>query len=1368
MSVTVSGLKGQMEVLNGMYMPSGRENHGRPVYSRNCQNHDSKTSTIYYWDERDGPSMQGWWMAPIVGGEEVWAHASGSDRNPPVSGWKVPSNASVDPNVRFIHSSNSNFIKDKRSLPPIDFSEKSAQPYIQLQQQPLGNYKPQVIQPLPERAQKGKIMGQNTSKGKGKGEDTFKGKGQAVAVTIGKGSGKVNKLSRWDDETTVQPIDKTLTGKGKNDNTKGRGFIEVYTSGKGGSIMNDIENIKGNKSSAKGDIKGKSKGKQININPIESVEALKKKEEARRKEEEKKKAEALLNEKLPQWKKEIKEAQEKLNVVEKIVEEYRDVTAALTSDVAEHLSADDIIQAWNEGQAIREKMNGPLERIQLILKEMSSDNLFKKTDLQPEYNSLREKQREVVSGFKDLEKICKKYHNKALEIKKQEALVEKKKEEQEKIKKIEEWNKGIVGEAVEYCIISQISAKRVQEDYSQLEDAQRELKRAKFIIDEAVKEENANKDTHHELLFLQRRNKRYITDLEQIIKRRKIDEEEKLITTVFELLAKFREKKKEGIDLFNKFAVDGKMNLEAYQKMLTSLEVQGMDNYFHQCLKKAGKETSLSQSDFYLFCENMFKRAIDKITFTVAEDNSNVKLQKDEVLNIINYITSDDEKKIEVIRMKDSTKGYVPQLLADGSETFNTYSPLYKCVTETVMTDKAELKGFKVILRLKPGDVFNATEIPIADTETKLLRIHGTSGTLSGYTTVIGSNGTNYLEAVPPQEEKTEEKDEEKPSKLTDEERATLLLPKKIEIETGIDNLLKESEYLVEQYDKKAAEFMAHLDGHPKMEDVEALFEKVKESYKETHDKITDLKVSVITASREVGKCVKGPFGELSNTIQLMPETINEMAYRVRQFKKNSHKQFQEYRKFDEKRQEDLRIEEEKKQKENYLAEAYSKIKEMKELMEKMENDVTTECFAAELLLESIGDDITELEDAVKIATGTLTKIKAWMDERIDIWQTDYEGIPEMKTFCKEDLQSFRSKMFQIRNRMKEVRTKKNNLSAKLDEKYRLGIGLSFRKYLVDNELTSDQLFVDGEERDTLSLEEFLKRCEKVGISDVPKSVLEKNYNCHSVNGITKEQFTFLCTPRMICCKSTSITDTLEIKTAKNLMMIPLHDILDVTGLPEEDTVSKVTRVKAEKVITKGEDTEIIRGYITLKGITSGTVFFQQYKPYFEVAKATVLTSSREMKGLKVVGQLKVGDVIAVNYKPQKEKDLLRVECTRIGEPSISGWCTMLTISTAYLKNVDKTSEQINELIESRKPAPVPTEDVEMTPVETLEDTPLTKEIREDEVKAEIKEETMNVEISKDPVKEEMIEETVINPECSGESLTGKETLDMKLEAPGA
>ena len=44
---------------------------------------------IYYWDERDGKNLSGWWVAPVVGAEQVWAHCPHNTNVPPGSGTSV-------------------------------------------------------------------------------------------------------------------------------------------------------------------------------------------------------------------------------------------------------------------------------------------------------------------------------------------------------------------------------------------------------------------------------------------------------------------------------------------------------------------------------------------------------------------------------------------------------------------------------------------------------------------------------------------------------------------------------------------------------------------------------------------------------------------------------------------------------------------------------------------------------------------------------------------------------------------------------------------------------------------------------------------------------------------------------------------------------------------------------------------------------------------------------------------------------------------------------------------------------------------------------------------------------------------------------
>jgi len=98
-SLHVNGFSGHLSALNGNYAQSA-ENHARPVFSKRAELEGAQKCCVYFWDERDGAALAGWWMAPEVGGEQVWAHSVAQSPHPPSSGWKVPWHSqTADPNV---------------------------------------------------------------------------------------------------------------------------------------------------------------------------------------------------------------------------------------------------------------------------------------------------------------------------------------------------------------------------------------------------------------------------------------------------------------------------------------------------------------------------------------------------------------------------------------------------------------------------------------------------------------------------------------------------------------------------------------------------------------------------------------------------------------------------------------------------------------------------------------------------------------------------------------------------------------------------------------------------------------------------------------------------------------------------------------------------------------------------------------------------------------------------------------------------------------------------------------------------------------------------------------------------------------------
>lgn len=75
--------------LVGEYREAG-SNHGRNYYRKVQGAVRGHEVYLYYWDDRDGPALNGWWFGNMVGGREVWGRAQESSPTPPPGGWNIP------------------------------------------------------------------------------------------------------------------------------------------------------------------------------------------------------------------------------------------------------------------------------------------------------------------------------------------------------------------------------------------------------------------------------------------------------------------------------------------------------------------------------------------------------------------------------------------------------------------------------------------------------------------------------------------------------------------------------------------------------------------------------------------------------------------------------------------------------------------------------------------------------------------------------------------------------------------------------------------------------------------------------------------------------------------------------------------------------------------------------------------------------------------------------------------------------------------------------------------------------------------------------------------------------------------------------
>lgn len=102
--VNVAGFGVSAHILNGTYVAMPQRNHHRFVFHKLLDEsiHGIDKVVLYYWDDRDGIHMNGWWFGPAVGSNSVWAFNPGEVEQPPPIGWRVPWFCDVVPGARVL------------------------------------------------------------------------------------------------------------------------------------------------------------------------------------------------------------------------------------------------------------------------------------------------------------------------------------------------------------------------------------------------------------------------------------------------------------------------------------------------------------------------------------------------------------------------------------------------------------------------------------------------------------------------------------------------------------------------------------------------------------------------------------------------------------------------------------------------------------------------------------------------------------------------------------------------------------------------------------------------------------------------------------------------------------------------------------------------------------------------------------------------------------------------------------------------------------------------------------------------------------------------------------------------------------------
>merc|ERR1712112_70759 len=141
----------------------------------------------------------------------------------------------------------------------------------------------------------------------------------------------------------------------------------------------------------------------------------------------------------------------------------------------------------------------------------------------------------------------------------------------------------------------------------------------------------------------------------------------------------------------------------------------------------------------------------------LPDEGMSYLLPEDEVIECIGLPEQEETAKIMRIRaILGETEGYCTITGNRGTNFLVPYHPAYRVRVETVMTDTLQMRGFKVVRRLKLGEVIFTNEQPKREEVSGLLRLKGfvrsSEGIIEGYVTVRGKDekeGIKYLDNVP-------------------------------------------------------------------------------------------------------------------------------------------------------------------------------------------------------------------------------------------------------------------------------------------------------------------------------------------------------------------------------------------------------------------------------------------------------------------------------------------------------------------------------------------------------------------------------------------------------------------------------------------
>eukprot|EP00397_Hematodinium_sp_SG-2012_P001337 GEMP01001338.1.p1 GENE.GEMP01001338.1~~GEMP01001338.1.p1 ORF type:complete len:1281 (+),score=364.85 GEMP01001338.1:85-3927(+) len=1238
-TLTVQGFAGHLMALNGVYQQQ-ETNHGKPTYKKRAELDGTTQCCVYFWDERDGDALAGWWMAPEVGGEQVWAHCVSRNPTPPSRGWKVPWHASTP------------------------------DPKVVMELKPGGA---PLATPAAAQAQFGFKRGLDQQNAANKFQRTAFG--QSANQGMGMPYNAANQMTRF--PAGGHPAMQNARGNAQKEKNIVQVNAGVTTAENAVSKLSGPESknpnfdkqrhmsmAKSAVSSAQRCLDGHVKTGGLDEASISTQRArlqqldtdLKALEEAHIVEQ-KQKLENLKNNY-------VTELTDLVQKAEKLVEKTKDAAALFTCEMAEHIKPEDAIEAKEKtdaeagpaGEALKMAKDLLFTRDREIRMFPPADVASIRESVKPLNNRLSTADKELLNVKAQATTSVRKAQQLLAKIKREEE-VQKAREERERVNK---WNKELLGFAYQMGLVADDVMKTCEEGGSNggYQEAEAITLGLKGELLKRQESKECQPQTKQHLSQFIRKIDAILVKIRQMLKEQSNKDTDTVRRMAVEIAtaARIKQGNMGDAEYFSKIVgKNEKMDSIRFEKFIKSLNIpcDCVSLLFKETCKYISNECSqLTRDEFFLHVMNAYHMVMKPSAMSKEEDPNSEKLGALEPNNIVQVLEGPKEVA-GVIRVKvsqktkegETTDGWAT-LRAQGQDFLLRYSPHYVVLSETVLTDTFDLKGFKVVRRIKPDEKFRALNLPQFNTESAMWRINGvTEKGENVWVTIQGNRGTPLLRNEPLS---TVGGESDTTAIEFDESKFNLKL-KTMAVESlrSCVILVDEATEAKEKIDQRleTLEEMDEDDKEPTQEEVQEMTKSLEELF--TTQKSASIKAITLVKQllQNLQNVESGPFVEIKeeltgfqNAFGATSTEIHTLREKQRNLAKSVCKKEYERRMTREK------IEQE--------ALAKKLVEQIKPYDKKLEELTVALSDLEERDPPTLADSLRNFCDKSALMTKDVSTLKASTEE-VKTWVE--ENIPKnCKGVLQEphnELNRLRSKCFHILQKCGRFANRAVSLETTLKEKTRVEFALCLKAHVAKKHKNAEDFFEHTfKGAETIELDAFVAFAKKI-CKEVPcyEALLKSTVGTTT---LAKEHFTVLSNVSYRCLKRTLVTDTIEVKTCKRLRKIEPEEIVEVLSRHEIDPSTNLVRFRGRV----GD----VEGYVTIAG-NKGSTYVKLQQNGYRVVKETVFTDKFEMSDFKVLRRLKEGDFLRGLTNPQLEEKstLWRMKAQSLDKENEVGWVTI-------------------------------------------------------------------------------------------------------------